>query len=97
MFKSATVSGQHITVEFVAGTANATVGAMNRRQANKQAQAQQQYAQPAPAPAPQPAPAPAAPAAGDDVLDKLTQLTELKNAGVLTDEEFAAAKAKLLA
>ena len=43
------------------------------------------------------APAPAAPAAGDDVLDKLTQLTELKNAGVLTDEEFAAAKAKLLA
>jgi len=87
----------------VAGTANATVGAMNRRQANKQAQAQQQSAaqQPAPAPAPQPAPAPApapaAPATGDDLMDKLTQLSELKNAGVLTDEEFAAAKAKLLA
>jgi hypothetical protein len=40
----------------------------------------------------------AAPAAGptDDVIEKLTKLGELKAAGVLTDEEFAAQKAKLL-
>lgn len=39
--------------------------------------------------------APAAPA-GDDMMAKLTQLADLKNAGVLSEEEFAAAKAKLL-
>jgi len=42
-----------------------------------------------------PAPAPAAPAA-DDVLGKLQQLADMKAAGLLTDQEFAAAKAKLL-
>lgn len=40
--------------------------------------------------------APAAAPAGDDLMAKLTQLAELKAAGVLSDEEFAAAKAKLL-
>ncbi len=51
--------------------------------------------QAAPAPA---AAAPAAPAAGggDDLMAQLTKLGEMKAAGVLTDEEFAAAKAKLL-
>jgi Short C-terminal domain len=39
----------------------------------------------------------AAPAGGDDFMAKLQQLSELKAAGVLSDEEFAAAKAKLLA
>ncbi len=48
-----------------------------------------------------PAPAAAAPAAapaggGDDLMDQLTKLGEMKAAGVLSDEEFAAAKAKLL-
>ena len=40
----------------------------------------------------------AAPAGGigDDVMAKLTQLAELKNQGILSEEEFAAAKAKLL-
>ncbi len=51
-----------------------------------------QYAQPA-APAVPVAPAPA----GDDMLAQLQQLASLKDAGVLSDEEFAAAKAKLLA
>ena len=37
----------------------------------------------------------AAPAA-DDVTTQLLKLSELKNAGVLSEEEFAAAKAKLL-
>lgn len=41
------------------------------------------------------APAPAA-AAQSDLITKLTQLSELHAAGILTDEEFAAAKAKAL-
>ena len=59
-------------------------------------QAQQAYAaMQAQQAAPPPAPAPAA--GGDDLMAKLQQLTQLKQAGALTDEEFAAAKAKLLA
>jgi hypothetical protein len=50
------------------------------------AQAQQQQV----APPPQAAPA-------TDLNSQLMQLAQLRNAGVLTDEEFAAAKAKLLA
>jgi hypothetical protein len=42
------------------------------------------------------APAPAAPA-GDDPIEKIRKLEELKNQGILTDEEFAAKKAELLA
>jgi hypothetical protein len=57
--------------------------------AAEQAVAQAQAAQPA-------APAAAAAGASDDVIEKLTKLGELKAAGVLTDEEFAAQKAKLL-
>jgi hypothetical protein len=48
---------------------------------------------------PQAAPAPASPAGSgvnDVLLAQLTQLGELHGKGVLTDEEFAAAKAKLL-
>ena len=44
-----------------------------------------------------PAPAPAAPAPGNDLTAQLQQLSQLHNAGVLSDEEFAAAKAKVLA
>jgi hypothetical protein len=51
-----------------------------------------QYAQPAPAPAA----APAAPAGGTDIVAELTKLASLKDAGILSDAEFAAAKAKLL-
>jgi hypothetical protein len=47
---------------------------------------------PPPAPAAAPAPAPAA----DDTMAKLQQLADMKAQGVLTDAEFAAAKAKLL-
>jgi hypothetical protein len=52
------------------------------------AQAQQQYAPPPP-------PAPAA-APGNDLTAQLQQLSQLHNAGVLSDAEFAAAKQKLL-
>lgn len=46
-------------------------------------------------PAPEPAPAQAAAAAPSPMLDQLNQLAALHQQGVLTDEEFAAAKAKL--
>ena len=64
----------------------------NQQIADLQAQqAQQQQAAPA-------APAPAAaPAAGGGITDQLTQLKGLLDSGVLTQEEFEAAKAKALA
>jgi len=54
---------------------------------------QQQAAQQAP---PQQAPA-AAPSASSPMIDQLNQLAALHQQGVLTDDEFAAAKAKLFA
>jgi membrane protease subunit (stomatin/prohibitin family) len=56
-----------------------------------QAQMDQMQTQQAPAPQPAAAPAPAA----DDVMGQLQRLADMKNAGLLTDAEFAAAKAKL--
>jgi len=50
-----------------------------------------QYQQPPPPP-----PQPAAPAQGPSMLDQLNQLTDLHQQGALSDEEFTAAKAKLL-
>jgi uncharacterized Zn finger protein len=96
----------------VAGTATAVSNRVSRRQANKwsgqeeqqaaqdeqaakaQAYDQQQYAQQQAYAAP--SPQPAAPAQ-DDMLTQLQKLGELKAAGVLTEEEFAAQKAKILA
>ncbi len=47
--------------------------------------------------APPPPPAPAAPAATDaDPMAKLNQLAQLRRQGMLTDEEFTAAKAKII-
>lgn len=81
----------------VAGTATAVSNRVSRRQANRwsdqsdaQAYQEEQAAQ-APAPA-----APAAPSESDQ-LAQLKELGELKAAGVLTEEEFAAQKAKILA
>lgn len=60
---------------------------------------QQSYQQPPPyqqAPPPPPAPAPAAPApASSAMVDQLNQLATLHQQGVLSDDEFTAAKAKL--
>jgi hypothetical protein len=52
---------------------------------------QQQYAPP-----PQQAPPPAAPAGGSSVADQLQQIATLHQQGVLSDDEFTAAKAKIL-
>ena len=54
-------------------------------------------AQPPPPPAPAyAAPAPAAAGPSDDAIAKLTQLGQLHEQGVLTDEEFARQKSLLL-
>jgi hypothetical protein len=78
----------------VAGTATAVSNRVSRRQANRWSQQeeqqyyeQQQAAQPAPAPPP---------AAAADPVAQLKELAELKNQGILTEEEFAAQKAKIL-
>jgi hypothetical protein len=85
----------------VVGTATATRNAVNRRQANKNAQA---YAQASQAAYAQAAPPPqevqyveVEPSPEEDVITKLERLGALKAQGLLTDEEFAAAKQKLLA
>ena len=75
----------------VAGTATAVSGRVARRQAARwDAQQPQQYAQ-----EPQQY-APEAPEAEDDATAQLQKLAALHTQGVLTDEEFAAAKAKIL-
>jgi hypothetical protein len=78
----------------VAGTATTVSNRVSRRQANKWGQ---QEAAQAPPPEAAPAPAPAAPAAGPSMIDQLKELGELKSQGILTEDEFAAQKAKLLA
>jgi Short C-terminal domain len=80
------------TTAVVAGTA----GAVRHRQEQKYAnQAAQQQAEMQGAGEQYYEPEPAAPAGGID-MEQLKQLGELHTAGVLSDEEFAAAKAKLL-
>jgi Short C-terminal domain len=77
----------------VAGTATAVSNRVSRRQANRWAQ-QDAYGYGYQEPAPAPPPAPAAPAA--DPIEQLKQLGALHQQGILTDEEFAAQKARLL-
>jgi hypothetical protein len=81
----------------IAGTATAVSNRVSRRQGERWArQEEERYAQ-APAPEPVAAPAPAAPAGGASTIDQLKELASLKAEGVLTEDEFAAQKAKLLA
>src|SRR4051812_49414376 len=101
----------------IAGTANATVNAMNAKGAAKQQAAHQQATaaqaaaaeaaatqarlaaleQQATAAAPQPTTvtAPVAPS-GDEIIAQLQQLAELRTAGILNDDEFERAKARIL-
>ena len=76
----------------VAGTATAVSNRVSRRQASRWAQQddpyggqQQAYEEPPPAAAPEP-----------DPIAQLKQLATLKDQGILTEEEFAAQKAKIL-
>ncbi len=75
----------------IAGTATAASGRVSRRQQSRWASQEQQQAPPEQAPAPPPAAAPA-----EDPMEKLKELGQLHESGVLTDEEFSAAKAKIL-
>ena len=74
----------------IAGTATTVSNRVSRRQGQRWAQQEEQQQAPAPEAAP-----PAA-AGGQSTIDQLKQLGELKAQGILTEEEFAAQKAKLL-
>ena len=77
----------------IAGTASAVSGRVSRRQQQKFADQEAQAQQAAPPPV-----AAAAPAAdSDELINKLKELATLKDQGVLTEEEFSAQKAKILA
>ena len=93
--RRAGIVGMAARTAVVAGTATAVSGRVARRQEEKYAaQDQAAYEQQQMA---APAPAPAAGGGGDDVLAQIEQLSQLHNSGVLNDEQFEAAKAKLLA
>jgi hypothetical protein len=80
----------------VVGTATATRNAVNRRQAQKNVNAYAQAAQASAPPPPPPPPAPEPAASQEDVIAQLERLGALHAQGILTDDEFAAQKAKLL-
>ena len=75
-------------VAIASGTATAVSNRVSRRQANRWADQEQAEAPPAPAPAP---------AAGENTVEQLKDLASLKEQGVLTEEEFASQKARILA
>jgi hypothetical protein len=77
----------------VAGTATAVSNRVSRRQASRWSEQEQQQAPPPQ----QPAAAEPAPGGGASTIEQLRELGELKAQGILTEEEFAAQKAKLLA
>jgi hypothetical protein len=81
----------------VAGTATAVSNRVSRRQAQRwAAQEAPAYPQQEYYAAPPQAPPPAQPAPAEDRVEKLKELAALKQQGVLTDEEFAAEKARIL-
>ena len=79
----------------IAGTATSVSNRVSRRQANRWAsQDQQQYEEQAPPPQYQQAPPPPEPA--EDPIAQLRELAKLRDDGILTEEEFAAEKRKIL-
>ena len=76
----------------IAGTATAVAGGVNRRQQRRAGQQQAAEAPPAAAP-----PAAEAAPSSDDLIEKLKELANLKDQGILTEAEFDAQKAKILA
>jgi hypothetical protein len=77
----------------VAGTATAVSNRVSQRQGERWAEQGRAGGGGAYAPMQQAAPAASG---GDDSIEKLKELGELHASGVLTDEEFAAQKAKIL-
>jgi Short C-terminal domain len=79
----------------IAGTATAVSGRVARRQEERYTEKTEPvYAS---APAPEPAPEPeAGPGPSPEAIEQLKQIAALKDQGILTEEEFAAQKAKIL-
>jgi Short C-terminal domain len=75
----------------IAGTATAVSNRVSRRQGERWAEQDAAYEEPPMQAAPAPAPTQA------DTMEQLKQLGELKASGVLTEAEFEAQKAKILA
>ena len=81
----------------IAGTATAVSNRVSRRQGNRWARQEEERYGPPQEAAPA---APAAPPAGQgsgSTIDQLKELAALKSEGILTEEEFAQQKAKILA
>jgi Short C-terminal domain len=78
-------------VAVISGTATGVSNRVSRRQANRWAEQDSQEAPP------QPAPAPVAAEPAEDRVQQLKDLADLKDQGVLTEEEFASEKARILA
>ncbi len=79
----------------IAGTATSVSNRVSKRQGERWAEQEQQAAVQAQSAPQQMAPAPAAGGEGS-MIDQLKELGQLKEQGILTEEEFAAQKAKLL-
>lgn len=106
-----TVARTAVVAGTATATANAVSRHGEKKAAEKQALADQQAAEQAPPPQPvyqeppqqpvyqappPPAPEPAAAPEQDDVVGRIQQLAGMRDAGVLSEDEFAAAKSKLL-
>ncbi len=76
----------------IAGTATSVSNRVSKRQGERWAQQEEQQQAAAPVAPPPPAPA----GGGSSTIDQLKELGELKAQGILTEEEFAAQKAKIL-
>jgi len=84
------------TTAVVAGTATAVSGHMKNSQQAKAEEQQQQSAQEQAAQAPPPAAGPVEETGEDETLATIEKLAEMRDKGIITDEEFAAKKAQLL-
>jgi len=94
LMRGAMVAGAGYAVAKSGSRKQAAEQAQNQQMADQQAQIDQLQAQPPP-PSAAAAPAAAAPA-GDDRVDQLVKLKGLLDAGVLSADEFAAEKARIL-
>jgi hypothetical protein len=79
----------------IAGTATAVSNRVSRRQGERWQAQEAQGAAPPPQQAAVPTPV-AAPAGEQSTIEQLKELAALKDQGVLTEQEFAAQKAKIL-
>lgn len=87
--------GTVVRTAAIAGTAQAVAGGVAQHQRNSAAAKQQEQSELAAAAA-APAPIVEPPAVTDELMEHMAQLVKLHEAGILSDDEFTAAKAKAL-